>query len=220
MSKKLLFATLLSTSLLLAASGNTPQDKLEKAPSYNQNRINQQATILQQQDSTKKQPKVDPSAGTKKLTIKEAALKAINSVRTRPQICSKGAKPLTWSKHLYNMAKEHSIDMAVTGLLQHNGSGTKTDVTAKRLKLNRGSYFYERVNQKVNSKNLYSGELIIRTSLHTLASPKTLIDYWIKQPKDCQLIMNPNFTSFAMAKVVSHKDNRAYWTLLLAGKRK
>ena len=195
MYRKHILAILLSSTLLVAQGNNSTADRFERAPQQ-------------------KQP------SSKKLTIKEAALKAVNSVRTHPQICSKGTTPLQWSPHLYNMAKEHSIDMAVTGLLQHNGSGTKSDVTAVRLKLNRGSFFYERVNQKVDSKNLYSGELIVRTSLNTLASPKTVISYWIKHPKDCQLIMNPNFTSFAMAKVISNKDNRAYWTLLLAGKRK
>ena len=195
MYTKHIFQILLCGSLLVAQNNKTTPDRFERAP--------------QQQ-----------SLHTKKLTIKEAALKAINSIRTHPQICSKGAPTLQWNQHLYNMAKEHSIDMAVTGLLQHNGSGTKTDVTAVRLKLNRGSFFYERVNQKVNSKNLFSGELIVRTSINTLSSPKTILSYWVKHPKDCQLIMNPNFTSFAMAKVISNKDNRAYWTLLLAGKRK
>ena len=194
MYTKHILLILLSYTLLVAQGNNTSEDRFERAPQQQINR--------------------------KKLSIKEAALKAINSVRIHPQICSKGTTPLQWSPHLYNMAKEHSIDMAVTGLLQHNGSGTKSDVTAIRLKLNRGSFFYERVNQKVDSKNLYSGELIIRTTLDTLTSPKSVIDYWIKDPKDCQLIMDPNFTSFAMAKVISNKDNRAYWTLLLAGKRK
>jgi len=208
MYRKHILPIVLTSTLLMAQGSSSSQDRFEKAPNLQQASIKQQVVAKQQQPTTKK------------LTIKEAALKAVNSVRTHPQICSKGAKPLQWSPHLYNMAKEHSIDMAVTGLLQHNGSGTKTDITAKRLNLKRGSFFFERVNQKINSKNLYSGELIVRTSLDTLASPKTLIDYWIKQPKDCQLIMNPNFTNFAMAKVISNKDNRAYWTLLLSGKRK
>jgi len=195
MYKKHIFQIILSSLFLLAQGNQASKDRFEKATP-------QEAHVHT------------------KLTIQEAALKAINNIRTHPQICSKGAPALRWSPHLYNMAKEHSIDMAVTGLLQHNGSATKTDVTAQRLKLNRGSFFYERVNQKANSKNLYSGELIVRTSLNTLASPKTVLAYWIKQPKNCQLLMNPNFTDFAMAKVISNKDHRAYWTLLLSGKRK
>ena len=156
----------------------------------------------------------------KKLTISQATIEAINSVRAKDQICSKSVKPLRWNQTLYQRAKEHSIDMAVTGMLQHNGSGTKTDITAKTLGLKRGSYFYERVNQKVNGKTLYSGELIIRTSKETLQTPKEVIEYWIKRPSDCKVIMDPNFSDVALAKVISNKDNKAYWTLLLAGAKK
>jgi len=195
MQKSFLYKLLLCSTVLLAQSNNTSADSFLPAPAVT---------------STTKH----------KMTIKEAALKAINGVRMHTQICSKATKPLHWNKHLYNMSKEHSIDMAVTSLLQHNGSGTKTDTTALRLNLKRGSYFFERVNQKINSKNLYSGELVVRTDIKSLSSPRTVIAYWIKKQKDCQLIMNPNFTDFAMAKVISNKDRRAYWTLLLAGKRK
>jgi len=201
--QKLLFTSLILGSTILFA----------------QNQIKAAADSFQK--AATPAPAATPTAQkARKLTIQEAATKAVNSVRTHPQICSKATTPLRWNKHLYNMSKEHSIDMAVTGLLQHNGSGTATDVTAKRLNLKRGSYFFERVNQKVDSKNLFSGELVIRTSLESLSSPKTVISYWVKDPKNCKLIMDPRFTDFAMAKVISNKDNRAYWTLLFAGKRK
>jgi len=152
-----------------------------------------------------------------KLTISQATLKAINEARSKKQICSKAVTPLRWNKTLYYRAKEHAIDMAVTKKLQHNGSGLDTDKTAKHLGLKRGSYFYERVNQKINDKTLYSGELIIRTSASMLKSPKDLIEYWVKRQKDCKVIMNPKFSDVALAKVISNKDNKAYWTLMLAG---
>ncbi len=155
-----------------------------------------------------------------KLTIEQATLKAINEARSKNQICSKAVKPLRWNKTLYYRAKEHTIDMVVTKMLKHNGSGQATDKTAKKLGLNRGSFFYERVNQKIEDKTLYSGELIIRTSESTLKSPKELINYWIKRPNDCKVIMNTTFSDVALAKVISNTDNRAYWTLLLAGAKK
>lgn len=201
MVKGYLSPALLCATLLVAQNPSSTGDSFQRA------------TPIKAQPT-----QVQPSKS--KLTIKQAALQAINSVRTHPQICSKPTTQLNWNKHLYNMSKEHAIDMAVTGLLQHNGSGTKTDVTARRLQLPRGTFFYERVNQKIDSKNLLSGELIIRTSVDTLSSPKTILSYWIKNPKNCQLLMDPKFTDFAMAKVISNKDNRAYWTLLIAGKRK
>ncbi len=154
----------------------------------------------------------------KKLSISEATIKAINDARSRVQICSKPVNPLAWNKILYTRAKEHSIDMAVTGLLQHNGSGTATDKTAKNLGLNRGSYFYERVNQKADSKSIHSGELIIRSDTQSLKSPKELINYWVQRPQDCKVIMDSKFTDVALSKVISNKDKKSYWTLLLAGR--
>ena len=155
-----------------------------------------------------------------KLTIAEATLLAINSTRAKPQICAKATTQLKWNKGLYQIAKEHSIDMAVSGKLSHNGSGGKTDITATRLNLKRGSFFFERVNQKPNSKELLSGELVIRSNSTALKSPKDLINYWIVKPKDCKVIMDPRFTDVALAKVISNIDNKAYWTLMLMGARK
>jgi len=156
----------------------------------------------------------------KKLTIADATLKAINSVRLKPQICSKATTPLRWNKNLYEITKEHSIDMAVNNKLSHIGSGTQTDRTAISLNLKRGSYFYERVNQKKDSKKILSAELIIRTDKNSLKSPKQLINYWVQQNSSCKVIMDSRFSDVAMAKVISNKDNKAYWTLMLIGTRK
>ncbi len=159
------------------------------------------------------------SASPTKLTISQATIKAINEIRSKPQICSNPVAPLRWNQTLYKYAKEHSIDMAVSKKLSHTGSGTQTDITAKVLRLNRGSYFYERVNQKANDKTILSGELIIRSDLNSLKNPKELLSYWVKIPRDCKVIMDPRFSDVAMAKVVDNKNKKAYWTLLLAGKR-
>jgi len=154
-----------------------------------------------------------------KLTISQATVKAINEIRAKRQICSEPVNPLRWNQTLYNYAKEHTVDMAVTKKLSHDGSGTKTDVTAKNLGLKRGSHFYERVNQKVNDKTIRSGELVIRSDINSLKNPQELINYWVKIPNDCKVIMDPNFSDVALAKVVDNKNKKAYWTLLLAGSR-
>ena len=155
----------------------------------------------------------------KKLTIAEATLLAANNLRTKPQICSKATKQLRWNKGLYQVAKEHSIDMAVNQKLAHDGSGLKEDATAQRLSLKRGSHFYERVNQKENSKEILSGELVTRSNI-SLKSPKDLLNYWIARPVDCKVIMDARFTDIALAQVISNKDNKTYWTLMLVGPRK
>ena len=154
-----------------------------------------------------------------KLTISQATIKAINEARSKRQICSEPVNPLRWNQTLYKYAKEHTIDMAITKKLSHDGSGTKTDITAKVLGLNRGSHFYERVNQKVNDRTILSGELVIRSDIYSLKNPKELINYWIKIPNDCKVIMDPRFSDVALAKVVDNKNKKAYWTLLLAGSR-
>lgn len=156
----------------------------------------------------------------RKMTISEATIKAINSARAQKQICSNPVAPLRWNPQLYKYAKEHTIDMAVTNKLGHDGSGTKTDVTAKILQLNRGSHFYERVNQSTTKKTIRSGELVIRSDIYSLRTPKELIAYWVKIPNDCKVIMDPNFTDVALSKVIDNKHKKAYWTLLLAGNRK
>ena len=191
---------LLSANIILAQN---PKDAFVKAVSNATNAVAEQN-----------------SAKPSKLTISQATLKAINEVRLKNQICANAAPALKWNENLYTIAKEHSLDMAINKKLQHNGSGTISDKTAKRLGLNRGSFFFERVNQKKDSKAKLSGELIIKTDLISLKSPKDVIDYWIKRPNDCKVLMDPRFTDVAMAKVVANSEKRAYWTLLLMGERK
>jgi len=156
----------------------------------------------------------------KKISIKDATIEAINNLRSKPQICSsKPVRPLIWNPYFYEIAKEHSIDMAVNGKVQHDGSGKETDLTAKKLGLKRGSKFYERVNQKIGSRDLLSGELVIATSKEFYKTPKEILNYWINQPKSCKVIMDPRFSDVALSKVISNKNGKAYWTLLLVGKR-
>ena len=105
-------------------------------------------------------------------------------------------------------------------LVYVKSSGTKTDITAIDLGLTRGSHFYERVNQKKDSKKILSAELIIRTEANSYKSPKDIINYWISKPKDCKVIMDSRFSDVALAKVISNKDEKAYWTLMLIGNQK
>ena len=209
MYKKIVLSSILIGSLWATGVESTVANGVSKAKN-----IVKQAT---QADKFAPAQTTPIAASTKKLTISEATLKAINGARTKNQICAKATNAINWNKPLYEIAKEHSIDMAVNSKLSHNGSGKLTDKTAQRLGLQRGSYFYERVNQKKDSKKYFSGELIIRTDLASLKSPKDLINYWISKPSSCKTIMDPRFTDVALAKVVSNKEQRAYWTLMLMG---
>jgi len=205
MSIKIIFSSAIIAATLNAQNLETTKDSFQKATL--------QSTQTQQINATYKPSK-------HKMTISQATLLAINNVRLKPQICSKATTPLRWNESLYQVTKEHSIDMAITGKLSHNGSGTQSDKTAKNLGLNRGSYFYERVNQKENSKKILSSELVVRTNKESYRSPKDLINYWIANPKNCKILMDSRFTDVAMSKVISNRDNKAYWTLMLVGTRK
>ena len=153
----------------------------------------------------------------KKISIKEATLKAINEIRTKNQYCAKATKPLIWNPALYEIAKEHSIDMAVNNMLSHDGSGGEYDLTAKKLGLKRGSKFYERVNQEKDSRKYLSGELVLAVNANGLKTPKEVLQYWIKKPNNCKVIMDPRFVNIALSKVISKSNGKAYWTLLLLG---
>lgn len=157
---------------------------------------------------------------SKKITIKEATIKVINSLRQSNQMCAKATTPLVWNQALYTVTKEHTVDMASNNLLSHDGSGKDTDITAKRLGLNRGSHFYERVNQKKDSKKILSGELVVSVSANSYKTPKAVLNYWINRPNDCKVIMDPRFSDVALSKVINIKNGRAYWTLMLAGSNK
>ena len=207
MHKKSLLLAVIALSLVNA---NTLNDIKEKV----QNLDTQTPVIIQ------KDPLNNSTQKNNKLTIAQATLKAINSVRVKNQTCAKATKALRWNPALYKKTKEHSIDMAVTNRLSHVGSGTQTDITAINLGLQRGSKFYERVNQKKDSKKILSAELIIRTEKSSLKSPRDLINYWISKPNDCKVIMDSRFSDVALAKVISNKDNKAYWTLMLIGNQK
>ena len=205
MSIKIISASAIIVASLSAQNLQTAKDSFQKAVV--------QSNQTQELNTTYKPVK-------HKMTIAQATLLAINSVRLKPQICSKASTPVRWNESLYQVTKEHSVDMAITGKLSHDGSGTQSDKTAKNLGLNRGSYFYERVNQKENSKKILSSELVIRTSKNSYKSPKDLINYWITKPQDCKILMDSRFTDVAMSKVISNRDNKAYWTLMLVGARK
>ena len=211
MKKRLIL--LISATLFLSASPYN--DKFEKAKTAIENT---QVPAIKSSPATTQQ--IPPSKPVKKISIKDATIKAINKLRSQPQICSsKPVRPLIWNPYFYEIAKEHSIDMAVNGKVQHDGFGGETDLTAKKLGLKRGSKFYERVNQKVGSRELLSGELVIATSKEFYKTPKEILNYWINRPKDCKVIMDPRFSDVALSKVISNKNGKAYWTLLLVGKR-
>jgi uncharacterized protein YkwD len=155
----------------------------------------------------------------KLISVKDATMGYINKLRAKPQKCSsKPAPALKWNEELYKKAKEHSIDMALNNFLSHTGSGKESDVTAQVLKLGRGSTFPERMNQGKKTDR-FSVELLAAVHQKYYKTPKEILDFWIKGGKTCREIMNPKVTDVAIAKVINHKTKKAYWTLILSGKK-
>jgi len=217
MRKAIITLSIVTISLAYSQSNI---DKFERATNNIMPQNTTKPNNLLKNTTTPTTPAI-PTPKPKKISISDATMKAVNKMRQSIQICSAHrVAPLIWNKFLYSVAKEHSIDLAVTGMVQHDGSGTDTDVTAKKLNLNRGSHFYERVNQKLESKEILSGELVVATGSSFYKSPKDILTYWINKPKSCKVIMDPRFTDIALSKVISNTTGKAYWTLLLAGKRK
>jgi len=147
---------------------------------------------------------------------KNGFLRAINSFRKSTK-CGETAPPLRWNKKLYEAALEHSIDMAYNQVVSHDGSGSISDKTSTDLKLKRGSFFFERVKHAGYKQKSAVAELIFRSKKSNFKDPKELIRFWSSRAQDCKAIKNPNFVDVALAKVVNLKDNKAYWTLILAG---
>jgi len=204
---------ILATTLSYGAYG----DKFERADNAPQ--ISNNTNSNNTSPALNEAPNI-PQVQKVKISIKDATMETINLLRTTNQMCAPATRALRWNEALYQVTKEHSIDMAVNSMLKHDGSGKETDITAKNLRLNRGSHFYERVNQRKDSKEILSGELVVSVGETSYQTPKEVLNYWINRPNDCKVIMDPRFSDVALSKVINKKTGRAYWTLMLAGKNK
>lgn len=138
-------------------------------------------------------------------------LEAVNTMRAKPRYCGTklyaSVKPLTWDEALYKASYEHSRDMAITQVMSHSGSGTKSDWTAQKQKLNKPSKFSERIENNGYLKHKGVAENIAyghRTS-------SEVMQQWSNSARHCQNIMNPFYNELGMAEVKSSRGI-SYWT--------
>ena len=138
---------------------------------------------------------------------KQAYLDAINAARSVGRNCGDTymppAPPLQWSDALYRSAYEHSQDMAATGVLTHDGSGTETDWTAVVWDLGRGSNPFERMSNNGNNRS-HQAENI--AAIHSGGGLQTAINGWLNSPGHCGAMMDSDFKYIGMARV------GAFWT--------
>lgn len=132
-------------------------------------------------------------------------LNAVNAARSQEHSCGQygvmpPAPPLAWSDILYRAAAEHSFDMASTGIMTHDGSGSETDWTMMQSKLDHKSSPTER--GIANGAKHGIGENVARGYSTTTA----VIQAWLNSPGHCRQMMDPNNKSIGMARTGS------FWT--------
>lgn len=146
---------------------------------------------------------------------KQNFLDAINAARADTQDCKEHgvfdpAPALKWNDKLYKAAYEHTQDIAIHGIVEHDGTNTASDWTAKDSKLGRGSHFYERItangykNYKIIEENVAGGTY--------LDTPEKVVDAWIKSPGHCANLMNKDVTEVGMALVKKNTKYTHYWS--------
>jgi len=146
---------------------------------------------------------------------KEEFLDAVNSARADTQDCGDEgifapAPPLSWSDELYRSAYEHSRDMALNGVVEHYGTNTESDWTAKDLNLGHGSRFYERdeyngyTNYRLVEENVAGGT--------NLDNAYDVVDAWLKSDGHCANLMNKDIKDMGMALVKEDTKYTHYWS--------
>jgi uncharacterized protein YkwD len=150
-------------------------------------------------------------------SLKKEYLDAINRARKEEQDCGVYGKlgpvdDLSWSDNLYNAAYEHSYDMAKNELLEHDGSGKKSDHSANVLHPGVGSTFDERA--KVNG---YDFSALGENIAYGQNSTQEVIDGWLESDGHCKNLMSSNFKEVGMAMVKS-SDGVRYWTQVFGSK--
>ena len=149
---------------------------------------------------------------------KQAYLEAINTARGNAQDCgTEGDFPattdLTWNDALYKAAYEHDYDMAVSGIVNtdHTGSHTDSDYTAKVKKLDHGSTIQERIENNGYTDWKAIGENLTAGTKKDTA--EKAVEAWLKSDRHCANLMNPNFKEVGMAHIEKAGSYYThYWT--------
>ncbi len=144
-------------------------------------------------------------------------LDVVNNARAAQQDCGiygimPPVDPLVWNDNLYAAAKEHSNDMAESGIYSLNGSGTQFDITAQKTNLNRGSTPIERIEYNGYTSWQNWGENYVRgTNLETAYE---VIQVWLNNDIACNILMNRNYEEMGMSMIENANSAYIYyWTL-------
>ena len=130
--------------------------------------------------------------------FQQAIVNTINQIRQQSRQCGQqyfsATTPLSWNNNLYQGALSHSQDMATHNFLGHVGS-TGLDLKS-RLKI------YNSLG-KANGENVASGQKTLNE----------VMTKWLASPLHCSNLMNPKFTTYAIACASDQSaKQKSYWT--------
>jgi uncharacterized protein YkwD len=141
----------------------------------------------------------------------------ISNIRKNGTNCGQPTTPLKSNPNLAKAARVHAKDMAINHMVQHEGSGTATDIAKKSEGI--GSSFIDRIiffGYKTKIHNLV-GETLAHTKNINIESNdikehfKKALDIMTKDPIQCKILMNPRFKDVGIGAYKS-KDGY-YWAI-------
>jgi len=149
---------------------------------------------------------------------KQDYLDAINVARGNAQHCGTqgdfaATTDLIWNDSLYKAAYEHDYDMAESGIINgdHTGSNTDSDYTSKVQKLDHGSTIQERIENNGYTSWSALGENL--TAGTTTDTPEKAVQAWLNSDHHCANLMNPDYKEVGLAHIEKAGTKYThYWT--------
>lgn len=131
----------------------------------------------------------------------EAAVRALNALRARPQTCGDRAwpavRPLRWQALLEQSSRRYAVELAARDRLDHIGANGAT----LRTRLHEAGYV-----MRVSGENLAGGPESLDEALAQ----------WLASPPHCENLMAAEFEDVGLACVAGPGKLQRYWVLELA----
>jgi uncharacterized protein YkwD len=151
---------------------------------------------------TNTRPAVSALCTASDAAMRASMLSLISTARASARSCGNvnfaATSALSWSDALQRSAKAHSTDMATDNFFGHVGNDGRT--VSERVT-------DERYSWQITGENIAAGQ---RDTAEVLAG-------WLASPGHCANIMNPRYTTLAVACSSSRSaDFGRYWTAVFA----
>lgn len=117
---------------------------------------------------------------------------------------------LIWNDNLYNTAYEHNYDMINSKTFEHDGSGTKYDITGT--KLSKKSSPEDRIIENGYLENLNISYSFGENLGEGQNNIEKVIIHWLESPLHCENLMDPEFKEMGLSKVLNNTTGIYYWS--------